>query len=55
MDYIPRIQKDMTIEEIDKEIHQMHWDRYAYGRSIDWPRMWDLLETKKLLKKQKGA
>jgi len=49
MNYIPRKITGMTIEQIDQEIDRMYYDQYAYGKSIDRPRLWDLLETKRQL------
>lgn len=48
-EYKAKIIDGMTIEEIDKELEEMAYNEWAYGRSIDHPRMWDLYETKKHL------
>ena len=48
-EYKAKIIEGMTIEEIDKELEEMAYNEWAYGRSIDRPRMWDLYETKKHL------
>lgn len=49
MNYIAQFIEGITVEEIDAEYEQMLADEYRYGRSIDWPRVWDLNHTKKLL------
>lgn len=51
-EYKAKIIEGMTIEEIDKELKEMAYNEWAYGMSIDKPRMWDLLETKKHLQAQ---
>ena len=33
---------NLTAEEINKEIDEMYYELYRYGRSIDRCRLWDL-------------
>lgn len=49
MDYIPRKITGITLEQIDQEIERMNYEQWAYGKSIDRPRLWDLLEARKEL------
>lgn len=49
IEYIPKFLDDMTVEDIDKELEQQKYELWRYGRSIDRPRMWDLLHTKKVI------
>lgn len=49
MNYIPKIIPNKTVEELAAELYQMQDDEYRYGRSIDRPRMWDIIHTLKQL------
>lgn len=46
MDYKPKFIEGMSIEDINAELKRMAYEQWAYGRSIDRPRMWDLEYTK---------
>lgn len=49
IEYVPKFLDGMTVEDIDKELEQQKYELWRYGRSIDRPRMWDLLHTKKVI------
>lgn len=49
MNYEPKFIKDMTIDQINEEIKQLHEDAYRYGRDIPKARIWDLNYTKQVL------
>lgn len=50
MNYIPKIIPNKTVEELEAELGEMQYNEYAYGRSIDRPRMWDILHTLKQIR-----
>ena len=49
MDYKEKFIEGISIEEINKELKIMDEMHYRHGRSIDRPRKWDLLYTRKML------
>lgn len=55
IEYIPTFIEGITVDEINAELKDMSYRQYAYGQSMDRPRMWDLEHTKKVLKGDKGG
>lgn len=49
MNYIAKFVDGLTVSDIDREIKEMYDDQYRHGRSINRPRLWDLLYTRKQL------
>lgn len=52
MNYTPKTIENKTAEELRAELRQMQDDEYAHGRSIDRPRLWDILHTLRQLEAQ---